>query len=127
MKIIAQSGMKYIPKWNKNRKEPEETQIVIEWNYLSGVDRETIYGIKPIEFDVDTGTMQKTMQFKVDNIDLLKKSIKNIVNLDIDRQLPGEAVPATVDDICNLPELGGLYTELKTFFTEQNTETEKKN
>ena len=125
MKIIAQSGMTYIPKWNKNRKEPEETQIVIEWNYLSGVDREVIYGIKPIEFDVDTGKMQKTMQFKVDNIDLLKKSIKTIINLEVDDI--GIDRPATVDDICNLPELGGLYNELKNFFTEQNTETEKKN
>jgi len=125
MKIIAQSGMTYIPKWNKNRKEPEETQIAIEWNYLSGVDREVIYGIKPIEFDVDTGKMQKTMQFKVDNIDLLKKSIKTIINLEVDDI--GIDRPATVDDICNLPELGGLYNELKNFFTEQNTETEKKN
>lgn len=125
MKIIAQSGLKYIPKWNKNRKEPEETQIVIEWNYLSGTDREIIYGIKPIEFEIETGKMAKTMSFKPDNMDLVKKSIKKIINLEVDDN--GICRPATSDDICNLPALGGLYTELKNMFAEANTETEKKN
>ncbi len=128
MKVIAQSGLRYIPKWNKNRKLPEDEQIVIEWNYLSGTDREMIYGIKPIEFDVESGKIAKTMEFKIDNVGLLKKSIKNIINLEVETPGgPGGTRPADIDDICNLSELGGLYTELKNFFAEQNTETEKKN
>lgn len=126
MKIIAQSELEYIPTWHKNHKEPDETRIVIKWNYLSGTDREIIYGIKPIEFSTATGEMDKTMKFQVDNVDLLKKSIKGIVNLQVVYEGVADRL-ATVDDICNLPELGGLYTELKNFFTEQNTETEKKN
>jgi len=124
MKIIAQSGLRYIPKWNKNRKQPVEEQVVIEWNYLSGTDRETIYGLKPIEFDTASGKMQEKMIFQIDNVDLLRKSIKGIINLDID---DGDIRQATVDDICTMPGLGGLYTELKNYFSEQNAETEKKN
>ena len=125
MKIIAQSGLRYIPKWNKNRKQDEAEQGIIEWNYLSGTDREIIYGIKPIEFDTASGEVQKTMTFQVDSVDLLNRSIKEIIRFEVEEN--GVDRLATIDDICNLPEFGGLYTELKNFFTEQNTETEKKN
>ena len=125
MKIIAQSGLRYIPKWNKNRKLPEDEQIVIDWNYLSGTDREIIYGIKPIDFDIESGKIAKTMSYQIDNVDLLKRSIEKVINLEVDDI--GIDRPATVDDICNMSGLGGLYTELKNFFTDMNTETEKKN
>ena len=124
MKIIALSGLRYTPKWNKNRKQPEDEQVVIEWNYLSGTDREVIYGFDPVEFDLD-GNMTNKMVFKPDNIGLLQKSVRNIINLEVEDI--GTYRSATVEDVCNLPELAGLYKEMTTFFTQANTEDEKKN
>ncbi len=124
MKIIAQSGLKYIPRWHRNHKEPEETQIVIEWNYLSGADREIVFGFEPIKFDLE-GTITQEYTFKSDNIELLNKSIIHIQNLEIVKN--GEHQPAKVENIVNLPELAGLYKELTTFFTTENAEGEKKN
>lgn len=124
MKVIAQSGMKYVPKWNKNRKLPEDEQVVIEWNYLSGTQKDIIFGFGPIEYDTD-GNVSNKFIFNPDKVEVLKKSIREIINLEVDDI--GTMRPATIDDICNLPELAGLYSELTLFFTTENAETEKKN
>lgn len=124
MKIIAQSGLRYVPKWNKNRKLPEDEQTVIEWNYLSGAEKDKLFGFDPIEFDGE-GNITSKYIFKTDKVGLLQKSIRGIINLEVDDI--GVDRPAAVDDICNLPELAGLYTELITFFTAENVESEKKN
>ena len=124
MKVIAQSGMKYVPKWNKNRKLPEDEQTIIEWNYLSGVQKDLIFGFGPIEYDTD-GEVSKKFVFNPDKVEVLRTSIRSIINLDVDEV--GATRTATVDDICNLPELAGLFSELALFFTTENAESEKKN
>ena len=127
MKIIAQSGLKYIPRWHRNHKEPEETQIVIEWNYLSGADREIVFGFEPIKFNLE-GKITQEYTFKSDNVELLSRSIKDIKNLEIDDIRMGSGTrPVIIDDIINLPELAGLYKELTTYITTENAEGEKKN
>lgn len=122
MKIITTSGLEYIPKWNGNRKLPKDEQVVIEWNYLSGSERENVYGI---DFKLDEkGNLKGDYTFKVNNKELLEKSIKKITNLEVS---VGETTrQATIEDICNLPEFGKLYRELVDFFTSQNGEEDKK-
>lgn len=123
MKIIARSGMEYVPEWNGNRKEKPDSQVVVEWNYLSGSEREAIFGLEPIRFNAD-GEMPEEFTFRIDTMGLMKKSIKTIRNLTIqDGEKEREAI---IEDICNMPELGGLYKELHDLFMEENRTPNKK-
>ena len=123
MRVIANSGLEYIPDWNANRKQSKESKLKIEYKYLSGPERDKIIGFEPVTFNPD-GDQIGGFTFRIDNEGLLRASIINIANLEI--EINGEYKQVNVEDICDRPELAGLYRELVDFFMGINRPVDKK-
>ena len=128
MRIIASSGMEYIPTWNHNKKEKDP--IKIKWRYLTGPEKDRIIGFDPLEFD-EKGNQVGRFKFHIDNVELIKTSILDTINLEVTKTVISmardeETKKATADDICSIPELAGLYTELVNFFMDENRPIDKK-
>jgi len=120
MRVMEYPGLEYIPDWNKNKKESDDSKIKIEYKYLSGPEREKIFGFEPIQFDPD-GKQTSGFTFRIDNENLIKMSIKNVINLTV-----GKEIITTAEDICIKSELAGLYRELVDFFMGINRPVDKK-
>lgn len=120
MRVMEYPGLEYIPEWNKNKKELAESQIKIPYKYLSGPEREKIFGFEPIQFDPN-GKQTTGFTFRIDNENLVKMSIVNVINLTV-----GEESITTAEGICIKPELAGLYRELVDFFMGINRPVDKK-
>ena len=118
MRVIAKTGLVYIPEWNGNKKETE--QIKIHYRYLTGPEYDKFVGIGPIEFDAE-GQQQGGFQFKLDKEGMVRCGVEKIENLNV-----GQLAITTVEQLCILLELAGLYREFIEFYLEENREPDKK-
>ena len=118
MRVIAKTGLVYIPEWNGNKKETE--QIKIHYRYLTGPEYDKFVGIGPIEFDAE-GQQQGGFQFKLEKEGMVRRGVEKIENLKV-----GETEITTVEQLCDMPELAGLYREFIEFYLEENREPDKK-
>lgn len=118
MRVIAKSGLVYIPEWNENKKETE--QIKIHYRYLTGPEYDKFIGIGPIEFDKD-GEPIGGFQFKLDKEGMVRCGIEKIENFKV-----AETEITTADQLCSTPEAAGLYREFVDFYLEANREPDKK-
>lgn len=121
MRVIASTGMEYIPTWNRNKKEKDP--IKIKYRYLTGPEKDRIMGVVMPEFD-ENGKQVGRFKLRIDNERLIKTSILSIENLDIYED--GSTIQANAAHICNSPDLANLYTELVNFFLAENRPIDKK-
>ena len=118
MRVIAKSGLVYVPEWNGNKKEEE--QVKIQYRYLTGPEYDRFVGIGTVKFD-EEGNPIGGFEFKLDKEGMVKVGIEKIEGL-----LVGEEKIETAEDLCSKPELAGLYKEFADFYLEVNREPDKK-
>jgi len=123
MKIVAKSGLIYVPEFNSNKKLPEAERVQIEYKYLTGPERDRIIGLAPIKFDAE-GNPKSEYEFRFDTENMIRTSVVKIKNLVIEKD--GKDKPAEVEDLVNVSELAGLYRELSDFFLTENRAQDKK-
>jgi hypothetical protein len=118
MRIIANTGLIYIPEWNKNKKESEP--IRIHYRYLTGPEYDRFIGIGPIEFDED-GKPLGGFKFKLDKEGMVRCGVEKIENFYV-----GDISITTADQLCDVPEAAPVYREFIEFYMEANREPDKK-
>jgi len=118
MRVIAKSGLVYIPDWNGNKKEQE--QIKIHYRYLTGPEYDRFVGIGNVKFD-EEGNPIGGFEFKLDKEGMVREGIEKIENLYVD-----DVKIETAEELCKRPELAGLYKEFADFYLEINREPDKK-
>lgn len=121
MRVAISTGLTYTPEWGDNRSLPQEEQIVVHYRYLTGPERDSLYGLGAIPIEVDTeGKMPPKVSFKMDREGIVKACTVKIDNLTVNEK------KAALNDLFTVPELAGLYDELADFYLEQNREMDKK-
>ena len=118
MRVIANTGLIYIPEWNKNKKETDP--IKLHYRYLTGPEYDRFVGIGTPEFD-EEGNPKGGFTLKLDKEGMVRCGIEKIENLYV-----GDDTITTAEQLCTVPELAGLYREFIDFYLEANREPDKK-
>jgi len=118
MRVIANTGLIYIPEWNKNKKESEP--IRIHYRYLTGPEYDRFVGIGAPEFDVE-GNPKGGFTLKLDKEGMVRAGVEKIENLQV-----GEEQIITADQLCTTSEAAGIYREFVDFYLDANREPDKK-
>ena len=124
MRIVAKTGLVYIPEWNDNKKLPKEEQVKIHYRYLTGPEKENYIGFEPIEFDED-GNQVGGFRLKIDRASAINTGVLRIEGLEVETE--GKVVTVdTAKQLMEIPEISGLYKEFSDFYLEENREMDKK-
>ena len=118
MRVIAKTGLVYIPEWNDNKKETDKIQI--HYRYLTGPEYDRFIGIGPVQFDED-GNQVGGFEFRLDKEGMVRAGIEKIDNLIVE-----DGKIETGAALCECPEVAGLYREFIEFYMEANREPDKK-
>ena len=77
-----------------------------------------------MEFDAD-GNPAQNLKFNLDKKGMILRGISKIENLNLDSD-GKEMKIETAEQLCETPELSGLYKEVSDYYLEINRDTDKK-
>ncbi|MCP4373654.1 MAG: hypothetical protein GY797_36975 [Deltaproteobacteria bacterium] len=118
MKVILKEGFTYIPKWNDNRKEKKEDQIVVEFKFLSGLDGLGMVTNETLKDDeIKIGSKEYMNEYSTEEWKVICKSVSNFKDGD------GNDIDKNI--IPTQPGLAALYSECMTAFRAE-AEVDKK-
>jgi len=125
MRIIEEKNLIYIPTWRNNKKLKPVDQIKIEYKYMTGPEKDGLLSWK-------TAEKGSKGDFVFNNERILIYSIVNIENLEIEipTKEPNQTAEiikiTTGEQVGQYGSLAGLYAELNKFFSDLNTDDNKK-
>jgi hypothetical protein len=99
----------FIPTWNGNRDEPEDSQIKVHYRFPTVDHRDRYVKKYPMEFEGDT------VKFKIETDDkgMFKAMVKRIENLEAEDAKTGAVKKIeTAEDLLNAKGLERLYDEI---------------
>lgn len=129
MKVSLKKSDTFIPDWEGNLDEPEETQVKFHYRFLGSADRKRYVYQKPIEFTQDVGKAEGQIgkiEMIQDGKGLAMAMVTKIVNLEVEYEDGTTEFVADIRDFYKraIPDLAAI---LEAHMLEATAVTDPKN